>query len=262
MEQTNFKKYVWYAGTLALLCVSFASVGFGLNNLSERSHPNGQVASITVSGDGEVTAPPDIATVTFTIRESSRTVPGAQKLVEEKIAGVIKALEDLNVDKKDTKTTSYTVNPKYEYKSQPYCVSGYCPPANPVLSGYEVSQTIEVKIRKIDSTGDVIGAIGNANVTEISGPLFTVDNKDKLEAQAKELAIKEAKDKAKATASALGVSLGSIIQYSDDSPVYPVMYRAEAMTMKSLGGAQADSVSLPQGESVIKKTVSITYELR
>lgn len=262
MEKNDNKKYTWLAGTLALLCISFAAVASGLQDLSMRSHPNGQVASITVSGEGEVTAPPDIATITFTIRESAKLVPDAQALVEKKLTQAVKDIGALKVDKKDTKTLSYTVNPKYETQNMSYCVSGYCPPVKTVVTGYEVSQTVEVKVRKIDTAGDVIGALGKANITEVSGPNFTVDDMDKPQAEAKALAVKKAQEKAQATAKALGVRLGAIMQFSEDSGAYPMMYRAEAaMSMKALGGA-SDAVTLPQGESVIKKTVSITYELR
>ncbi|MBP6949223.1 MAG: SIMPL domain-containing protein, partial [Candidatus Pacebacteria bacterium] len=76
--EIDYKKYVWVTGSLALVALSFASVAFGINNLSLTEHPNGQIASITVSGEGEVTALPDIATVILTVRESAKTVPEAQ----------------------------------------------------------------------------------------------------------------------------------------------------------------------------------------
>ena len=104
-----------------------------MNNLDAIKHPNGQVASISVSGDGEVTAVPDIANVTFTVRESAKTVPEAQKLTEAKIAAGLKALESLSVDKKDVKTLSYSVNPKYEQKQTGYCNGYICPPPTSVI---------------------------------------------------------------------------------------------------------------------------------
>ena len=86
MESNNYKKYAWMSGTLALVCIAYASIAFGMNNFDAIKHPNGQVASISVVGEGEVTAKPDIASVSFTVRESAKTVPEAQKLAEAKIA--------------------------------------------------------------------------------------------------------------------------------------------------------------------------------
>lgn len=259
--EMDFKKYVWMTGSLALVAIAFAAIAMGMNDLNAIRHPNGQVASITVTGEGEVTALPDIATITFTVRESAKTVPEAQKLVETKVAQALKDIGSLGVDKKDTKTLSYTINPKYEQQGQMYCTAYSCPPVKTVVTGYEVAQSVQVKVRTIDKSGDVIGAIGKANITEVSGPEFTVDDMDKAKADAKAIAIAKAQAKAKATAKSLHQGLGSVISFNEDNGgYYPVMYRAEAMSMKA--GVAADSVTLPQGESVIKSNVTITYSLK
>lgn len=262
MDSTNYKKYSWYAGTLALVCISFASIAFGLSNLDAVKHPNGQVASITVTGEGEVTALPDIATVSFSVRESAKTVPEAQKLAEAKISAGLKALSALGVQEKDTKTASYTVNPKYESSQAGYCNGYVCPPTKSIITGYEVVQSVTVKVRKVEKVGEVIGLLGKANITEIAGPDFTVDNMDKAQADAKALAITKAQGKAQATASALGVSLGAITQFSEDNGGYaPMMYKTMSSMSQGME-ARADTVTLPQGENVIKSHVTITYTLK
>jgi len=259
--EPKYKNRLSNVGTIALGCIAFAAVAFGFSNLEAIKHPNGQVASISVTGEGEVTAVPDIATVTFTVRESAKTVPEAQKLAEAKIAAGLKALEVLKVEKKDTKTLSYTVNPKYESQVTGYCNGYVCPPTKSVITGYEVTQSVSVKVRKVDQAGEVIGVLGKVNITEISGPEFTVDDMEKVKADAKAIAIEKAKEKATITAKALGVSLGSITSFSDDNGgYYPAMYSSK---VQSVGGMEAsDAVSLPQGESVIKSRVTITYMLK
>jgi uncharacterized protein YggE len=260
MNSNNFRNYIWVAGTVALLGVTFATIAMGISDVKSWHHVNGQAATISVSGEGEVTAVPDIATITMTARESAKTVPEAQKLVEAKIAKGLDALAKLDVEKKDTKTLSYTINPKYESQQVGYCSGYVCPPGKTVITGYEVAQTLQVKVRKVDQAGDIFGVLGAANITEISGPEFTVDDIEKAKAGAKEKAIANAKEKAKAIAKSLGVSLGTITAFTEDAGGYyaPMMMRAEA------AGAMMDksmSVSLPTGESVIKSTVSITYSL-
>ena len=250
------------AGTLAFVCVSYAALGVGMSNFDSVNHPNGQVASISISGDGEVTAVPDIATVTFTVRESAKTVPEAQKLAEAKITKGLSSLETLGVDKKDTKTLSYMVNPKYESQQTGYCNGYVCPPTKTVVTGYEVTESVVVKVRKVDQAGEVIGLLGKANITEISGPEFTVDDMDKLKAEAKAIAIKEAKEKAEVEAKALGVSLGAIISFSEDGGgYYPTPMMSFRVDAASVNGAES-KVSLPQGENVIKSRVTITYTLK
>lgn len=262
MNTTNYKNYIWVAGTVALVAVAFAALAMGFTDIKSWNHPNGQVATITVSGEGEVTAVPDIATVTMTVRESAKTVPEAQKAAEAKLTKGIEALSALGVEKKDTKTISYMVNPTYESQQTGYCSGYICPPTKQVITGYEVSETIQVKVRKIDSAGEVIGALGGVNITEISGPEFTVDDMDQAKADAKAKAIDNAKAKAQATAKSLGVSLGAITQFNEDNGGYyaPMLMRADATSMAG-GATKALEVSLPQGESVIKSNVTITYSL-
>ncbi len=255
----NYKKYMWMSGTLTLVCIAFAAFAMGLTDIKSWKHPTGQVASITVSGEGEVTALPDIATITVTIREEGKTVPEVQKLVEKKVSDALASIASLAIDKKDIKTLSYTVNPKYETQTI-YCITVPCPQGKTKIVGYEASETIQIKVRKIEFAGDVLGMLGSANITEISGPDFTVDDIEKVKDEAKGKAIAEAKVRAKATAKSLGVSLGSIIQYSEDNGgYYPTMYSY------GLGGAMKaeslDRVTIPQGENVIKSRVTITYSL-
>lgn len=260
--EKNYTKYTWMAGTLALAAISYAAIGFGVNNFSAVDHPNGQVASITVTGEGEVTALPDIATVTLTVRESAKTVPEAQKLVETKVNAVLKDISALGVDKKDTKTLSYTINPKYEQQGTGICTGYVCPPTKTIVTGYEVAETMQIKVRKIDQAGTVIGAIGSANITEVTGPEFTVEDMDKAKADAKAIAIAKALEKAEVTAKSLHTGLGGIISFNEnEGNAYPMYARAESVSFKA-GGMATDAVSLPQGESVIKSNVTITYSIK
>ncbi|MEZ0208550.1 MAG: SIMPL domain-containing protein [Candidatus Paceibacterota bacterium] len=261
MESIDYKKYTWIAGTLALVGIFFASLAFGAAEWKSAKHPNGQQGTITVTGEGEVTALPDIATVTITIRESAKTVPEAQKLAETKVKAAIEALSGLGVHDMDQKTLSYTVNPKYENVAVTTSSSMY-PTYNQKVVGYEVVQSVEIKVRDIEAAGEIIGALGAVNITEIYGPSFSVDDLDEAQAEAKEKAIDEAKDKARATARALGMDLGDVVQFSEDNGGYYPMYARDAVMNQAYGkGGATPEVTLPQGENVIKSRVTITYSL-
>lgn len=263
MESFDYKKYAWVAGTLALAGIFFAALAFGIVEWKSLRYPNGQTASITVYGEGEATAVPDIATVTITIRENAKTVPEAQKLVEAKVNEAMTSLIILGVGQKDQRTLSYYVNPKYENYA---ATQAAYPVYNQRIVGYEVTQSLEIKVRKVDSAGDVIGALGGINITEISGPAYTVDDMDKVQAEAKEKAIAEAKEKAKATARALGANLGAVLQFNEDNSGYYPMYARDMMSTQAYGKGAAEMApvpaTLPTGENVIKSRVTITYTLR
>ncbi len=260
MNENNIKINAWRTASMLGICLSILALVSAYGEMKSWSHPASQGATITVSGTGEATAVPDIANISFTIRESAKSVPEAQKLAEAKAKPALDALAKLGVATKDIKTLSYSVNPKYEYSTcaptVPYCQQ------KQMIVGYEVAQTTQVKIRKVDTAGEALAVIGENKISEMNGPSFEVDDIEKIKADAKSNAIKDARTKADATAKALGVSIGRIVGFSEDNGGYvatPMLMRAEAFGKASMDSLQ--SVSLPQGESLIKSNVSITYEL-
>ncbi len=215
---------------------------------------------ITVSGDSEVFSPPDVANFTFSVVEVGKTNKEAQTKVTEKMDKALKAIKDLGIEDKDVRTVDYSAYPKYEY-SNSICTQFSCPPSRQTIVGYEVSQTISVKVRNVDDAGKVIDAATSAGASNVSGLSYSVDEPEELERQARKQAIDEAKAKAEVLAKDLGVRLVRIVNFSENGN-YPIpFYKAEL----GMGGADAVSQpvpSLPTGENKITSSVTITYEIR
>jgi uncharacterized protein YggE len=244
-----------------------------LNEFKKGMYIGRDIASqntITVSGEGEVLAKPDIATFTFSVTEEGKTVAEAQKKATEKTNKALDLLKDSDVDEdKDIKTLSYNINPKYEYYYQPQimapCSIDYCPPRpvkEPKIIGYEVSQTIEVKVRKLEKAGELLTAIGGVGVQNVGGLQFKIEDEDKVKQEAREKAINQAKEKAEILADQLGVSLVRVASFSE-SGNYPIYY-ARTMAMDAKGGyaESAPAPEIPTGENQIISNVTITYEIR
>lgn len=216
--------------------------------------------TITVEGTGEATAIPDVARISFSVTENAPSVSEAQEEATTKTDKALAALDKFGIEEKDIKTLSYNVYPQYEYQN---CYASYCPPTQnpPRIVGYEVSQAIEVTIRKTEQAGEVLAALGATEVQNISGPNFTVDDADAVKAEAREIAITEAKEKAKMLAKELGVSLGKVVSFYENQP-YPMYdYGYGGDMMRSEVAAQS-APSLPVGEAETSVSVSITYEIR
>lgn len=217
--------------------------------------------SITVEATGEASAVPNIASISFSVQEKADTVDVAQTAATEKTNAALAFLKDSGIEEKDIKTTGYSVNPMYSYQ-QP-CYSGVCPEyREPEIIGYEVSQTVEVKVRDTKKTGEVLQGLGNLSVGNIYGPNFTVDDDDAVRQSAREDAIKKAKEKAHALAKELGVNLGRVVSFYENTGYYP-MYDSMAY---GKGGdmmevASAPAPELPVGENETSVSVSITYEI-
>lgn len=216
-----------------------------------------QKDTIVVSGKGEVTAKPDIATVSFGIVEESMDVSKASDALNTKMAKLIENLKANGIDEKDIKTTDYSIYPRYDYvNSASYPYGG-----KQVLAGYNVSQNVSLKIRDLSKAGKVVSDLGTLGVTNMSGLNFTNDKYDDLVKDARDQAITEARMEAKKLAKSLGVRLVKIVGYSEGGYTpYPTYARAEAAY--GMGGDSMKSAVLPTGENKITSNVSITYEIR
>lgn len=220
--------------------------------------------SITVSGAGEVFAVPDLATFSVTVREEADDVADAQETATEKMNGIIAFLKGEGIEDKDIKTTDYSVYPKYEWVQDGICSERYCPPGRQELMGYEVAQTITVKVRDTDRAGELLSGVGSRGVSEVSGISFTIDDEDALKAEARAQAIDEARAKAEELAEQLGVRLVRVVGFYEDSYGYPEPYYGRggiAMDMAVKSEAAAPP-ALPAGENKITSNVNITYEIR
>ena len=218
---------------------------------------------ITVNGTGEVYAVPDIASFSFSVTEEAKQVVDAQNKASQKMNTILEALKGLGIEDKDIKTTAYTSYPKYEY-TKTVCVEGVpCTYGRQVLIGYEVSQTISVKVRKTDDAGKVLAKVGELGAQNMSGLDFVIDDIEKVRAEARDKAIQDAKAKAKVLAKSLGVDFVRITSFYENNG-YPVYGYGGAMEAKAMGGDMTSSVTpqLPAGENKITSNVSISYEVR
>lgn len=211
--------------------------------------------TISVSGSGEVVAVPDIATFSFSAVEESLNVADAQSKSAKSINDITDYLTKNGVDKKDIKTTDYNIYPRYEY----YGTSSYYPSGRQTLAAYVVSQTVQVKVRKIADAGKLLGGLGELGATNVSGLTFGFDKDDVLKAEARTNAINKAKVQAEDIAKSLGVSLGRVVSYSENGG-YPIAYGMGGDMMVSKASSPVPSVT--PGESKITSTVSITYEIK
>jgi uncharacterized protein len=220
--------------------------------------------TITVSGDGEVFAVPDTATFSVTVQEEAKDVKSAQETATKKNNDIVAYLRNAGIDSKDIQTTDYNVYPQYDY-SQGICRDGYCPPGKQTLRGYQVSQTLTVKVRDTDKAGDLLSGVGSLGASQVSGLNFTLgeDDQREKEAEARGKAIEDAREKAEELARQLGVEIVRIVGFSENGS-QPYYYAKAEMAMDSVGrgSAMPPSPDLPVGENKITSNVSVTYEIQ
>lgn len=205
--------------------------------------------TISVSGEGKVSAKPDIGQVNLSVVSESKTVAVAQKDNTEKMNKIIKAMKDLGVEEEDLKTTNYNVSPNYQYHD-----------GKSEIIGYQIAQTLEVKIRDLEKVGDILNQAAVAGANQVGSLSFTFDDPEKLNTEARQKAIDNAKTKAQDLAKALGVSLGKVVSFSESSYGQPTpMYYANEALGKGVDSAPTPEVQT--GENEINISVSLSYEI-
>lgn len=205
--------------------------------------------TITISGEGKVTAIPDIATFSIGVITEKKEVGAAQTENTKKMNEIIDELKKIGIDKEDIKTNYYNISPQYDWLEK----------GRQVLRGYQVNQTVTVKVRDLDRVGEVLGKAGTLGANNVSGLNFTIDEPEKLRQQAREEALLAAKKKAEALAKVAGVKLGKLVTFSETSPIsYPRYdYVLEAKAM----GAGAETPEIEPGSLEITVDVTVSYEV-
>lgn len=257
MHNLNFKelnKSLFVLSILVLiifLVVLIISTAVGVyNKIKEGKYIGQEIESrntITVTATGEIYTKPDLALITFSVVNEAKTVSKALEENSKKTNAVIDFIKNQGVDEKDLKTIGFNIYPRYEWYGD-----------KRVLVGYEVSQSLEVKIRDFEKIGDIIQGAADVGANQVSNLQFTIDNQDEIKKQAREQAIEKAKTKARELASQLDVDLVRIINFSESTQV-PMSRYYGLEEAAGLGGGESPQIEA--GENKVEVTVTITYEI-
>ncbi|MFA6376069.1 MAG: SIMPL domain-containing protein [Candidatus Paceibacterota bacterium] len=237
--------------------------------------------TISVSGTGEVYKAPDLAVMDFSVVSENKTVDGAMEDNVRKMNAIQDVVKSLGVAEKDLQTSGFSVNPKYDYVKAAVptlmpaagSISGggsaaadeaiYYSSGKRILSGYDVTQTLTVKIRKdnLSKIGKIIEEATASGANQVGDLQFTLDDPNAAQAEAREKAIGDAQAKAQKLAEQLKVKLVRIINYSD-SGYYPSSVRLNYATKDAAGGGESvPTPNIQTGENKITSNVSISYEI-
>jgi uncharacterized protein len=200
---------------------------------------------VTVVGSGEVKGVPDTLTADVSIESIAPDVTTAMNQTNDRQKAVLGALNAGGIDAKDISTTGVSLQPQYG--------------ENSTITGYRASNSIQVKIRKLDSASQVLAGIVSAGgaATRLNSVSFSIEDDSRLVSDARARAFNDAKDRAQQYAQLSGLSLGKIISISEapaGSPPSPPVPMPR-------GGAMATEVPLQPGEQTVGFSVTAVWEL-
>jgi len=233
------------AALLAALVLALAALA-GCGEAS--TTPAGAAANtVTASGAGTTQAVPDTAEMSFGVTTMSPNAKSALDDASKSAEQITAAVKKLGIADKDIQTQDVSVYPQTVDQD-----------GKQVITGYQASLNVRVKVRDIAKLGEIISAANAAGANAISGPTFSVDDPAPARAQAIEEAVADARKSAEAMAKAAGKSVGAVLSMSssDVGLVPGPMYGASDMA-----GAAKD-VPIEPGQLDITANVVVVFELK
>lgn len=205
-----------------------------------------KTSKITVQGTAQVSAEPDLVTVTANAAVTAGSVSAAQSDMNAIVAKATQKLLELEVLDEDIVTSGYSYYPKYNYETN-------------TIVGYEASHTLEITCRDVEMLDAVIGAVTDSGFSQIYGVSYDVSTRSELYQQALDLAIKRAEEKAARMAQTAGMMITGIESLSENGGYnegYAVNATADMAMMKSAAG----SAGIRAGAIEIRAGVTAIYE--
>jgi uncharacterized protein len=211
---------------------------------------NEPARSLTVSGEGFVSAKPDLAVTTVGVVSQGATAADALTENTKRMTKLIDLVKSLDIEERDIQTSNLSVSPRYSAPD----------PAQPagerLIVGYDASNEVTLRIRNIGQLGDILDKVVSlAGANNLRGIGFDFASPDPLLDEARKNAVADARRKAALYAEAAGIKLGPIQSIGESGGYYP----KPAFAMASR--AMAAPVPVAAGESRVSASVTITYAI-
>ncbi len=241
-----------HTGLLTIIAIALIAGMFQTQRLAvdlDMSQQNNNTISVT--GKAEKKVAPDTARISFYVTKRGLDQKEVADFVNRKTKNIIEEISKEGIEKKDIRTTNYSLNPEYSWDN-----------GERRFKGYRAQQNITVTVRDITKAPEILARIAELRVDNINGPNLYIDKLDDIKDDLRAEAIADAKSKANELAKELGVRVNKIVGFSEDGNdgiYYPVM------TKRSFGvEVMADNIETPEitkGEETITKTVTITFKI-
>jgi uncharacterized protein YggE len=184
------------------------------------------IPQIVASSRGEVKVTPDRASIQISVQTRAVTAAAAADENAQKQRAVVEALRGLGIDAKDISTTGYNVYPEQRYEQN----------KEPVIVGYNVTNTVVVELKSISMVGRVIDVALSKGANMINSLQFYSSNTDNARREAIAIAVRQARADAEAAAQAAGGSITSLLEVTVGGyyppPPRPIELRAMAASAK------------------------------
>lgn len=207
--------------------------------------------TITVVGEGTISAKPDLAQANIGVEVVGSDVKQASNEAASTMEALLTALQDQGVAEKDIQTSYYNV-----WVERPY--------QGPGESGgeaiYHVNNNVMVTIRDLDNVATLLGAAIEAGANNINSINFSVADPSLLRSEARQKAVDNALAEAQELADLNGVEVGEVISVSE--VISGGAYYVSELTSSAEGRGGGGGGPISPGEVDLSVQLQVTYAIK
>ena len=216
---------------------------------AQESHTMAPIPQISVTSRGEVKVVPDRANIQISVQTRAATADAAAAENARKQKAVIDALRALKIDAKDIATTGYNVYPEQRYE----------PNKEPVIVGYNVTNTLSVELKSVDLVGRAIDAALANGANMINSLQFYASNTDAARQEAIAIAVRKARSDADAAARAAGGTVTSLLEINVGSYYAPPPRPVELRAKGAMATTGAVDTPITAGDQTVAVDISTRW---
>ena len=218
--------------------------------LAQNANPVVTPSTLNLNVNSNVKKAPDMATISAGVVTQARTAKAAMDDNARRMTAAFTALKAAGIADRDLQTSGVNLSPQYIYAAN----------QRPTIKGYEVSNRVTVRIRRLENIGPVLDALVAQGVNEVSGPNFGLDNPEAELDTARTEAMATAMRRADLYARASGMRVKRVMTINESGGYEPPRPRPMMMQRSMSSDAEASTPVAP-GEVTLSIQLNVQFEL-
>ncbi|MDR3416392.1 MAG: SIMPL domain-containing protein [Nevskia sp.] len=206
--------------------------------------------TVTVGGQGEVSAAPDRARLSMAVEETRPELKTAQADVNRVVREYLAQARALGAKDEDISTAGLNIRAEYDYSGK----------EGRKFLGYHVTRSIEIVVRDLDRIGDFLQRATGAGINNVSDPQLESSKADELRRQALAKAAQDAQAKARILAETLDVKLGAVHTINANAEALPPPGPRPRVLMAAAAPEPSGNEEMGFSAGQIRYTATLTAE--
>lgn len=218
-----------------------------------------QTRTLTVSGEGEVSAAPDMAVISIGVVSEAQSAAEALEKNSAQMAATIEKLKAQGIAARDLQTSGLSVSPRYASRTSASSPRPTQPAEDdaPKIVGYTARNAVTARLRNLEKAGGVIDEAARSGANSLGGISFGFANPAPMVDEARRKAVADAKARAALYAEAAGVELGPLMSIQDGYARLPQPKGG----FVAFDAVRERSAPIEAGEASVSANVTLVYAI-